>query len=224
MALNRLLAEAIGTGLLIVAVVGSGIMAQKLAPGQTALILIIISVVTAATLGPLIVIFGPISGSHFNPVVTLVDAACGGVDRRQAAGYVLAQFAGGIAGTLICHWMFDLSTVQFTGAIRSGGGQWLGEIVATSGLILIIRLLVDSERAELAPIMVPGWILGAIVFTSSTCFANPAVTVARAFTGSITGIAWSSVPMFVLCQLVGGGLGLGLSRVLRERPAPDPRP
>jgi len=211
-------AEAVGTALLVATVVGSGVMAQRLAPGQTLLQLLCNAVATVAALGVLIVVFGPVSGAHLNPAVTLVDAVLTSRRWGTAAGYITVQLAGGVAGTLLAHAMFGLPLVQLDGPVRGGAGQWLGEAVATGGLVLVITLLVARRRADLVPLAVPAWILAAHFFTSSTSFANPAVTLGRALTGTFAGIAPSSVPAFVLAQLVGAGLAVGLAVVLKQAP------
>ncbi len=209
-----LLAEALGTGLLVATVVGSGIMAQQLAPGQVLLQLLCNALATVAVLGLLIALLGPVSGAHINPAVTLVDAVAGRVRAPVAAGYILAQISGGCAGTLLVHTMFSQELVQWTGQVRTGPGLWLGEVVATAGLLLVIRLLSDG-RAHLIAVGVPAWIFAAYFFTSSTSFANPAVTVGRALTGSFAGIAPASVPVFLLAQLVGAAIGVGIAHLLR---------
>ncbi|HEU5470636.1 MAG TPA: MIP/aquaporin family protein [Actinophytocola sp.] len=216
--LRPLIAEALGTGLLVATVVGSGVMAQNLAPGQVLLQLLCNALATVAVLGLLIALLAPASGSHFNPAVTLVAAVTGALRWPIALGYVLAQLVGGCLGTVLAHAMFGLDLVQWTGATRGGAGQLLGEVVATAGLLLVITLLVRDRRVHLVPLAVPAWIFAAYFFTSSTSFANPAVTVGRALTGTFAGIAPASVPAFVLAQLVGAALGVGLAHVLRSRP------
>ena len=205
-ALRRcVVAEAVGTGLLVAVVVGSGIFAQRLSPGDEGLQLLENSTATVLWLVALILAFGPFSGAHFNPVVTLADRLLGGLSSARAAAYVAAQVVGGCAGTVVAHLMFDLPAVDWSHHSRSGGGLWLGEVVATFGLITVILGVVRSGRTSVAPFAVGGYIGAAYWFTSSTSFANPAVTVARTLTDSFAGIEPSSAPMFVVAQ-VGGGL------------------
>jgi glycerol uptake facilitator-like aquaporin len=212
-----LVAEALGTALLVAAVVGSGIMAQRLAPSDHAMQLLANAVATVAVLGVLIALLGPISGAHFNPAVTLAEAMVRRAGPLRAVGYVSAQLAGGCAGTVLAHAMFGLPAVATGGAVRTGAGLWLGEVVATAGLVLTIQLLVASGRAGAVALAVPAWILGAYWFTSSTSFANPAVTVGRALTDTFAGIAPSSVPAFLLAQLAGGALGVAIAVFLGGR-------
>jgi len=212
---RRLLSEFVGTALLVTAVVGSGIMATTLSPDDVGLQLLENSVATAFALGALILMFGPVSGAHFNPVVSAADWFLGrrartGLTARDLGGYVLAQTAGAIAGSVLANLMFDLSAVDFSGKDRSAGHLWLGEVVATTGLLLLIFALARSGRAAVAPAAVGAYIGAAYWFTSSTSFANPAVTVGRAFTDTFAGIAPGSVPAFVVAQLVGLAVGVGL--------------
>lgn len=216
---RRLLAEFTGTALLVTAVVGSGIMAATLSPADVGLQLLQNSIATAFALGTLILIFGPVSGAHFNPVVSIADWFLGrrtgtGLTARDLGGYVVAQVLGAIAGSVLANLMFDLAAVEFSGKDRAAGHLWLGEVVATAGLILIIFALARSGRAPIAPVAVGAYIGAAYWFTSSTSFANPAVTVGRAFTDTFAGIAPSSVPGFVLAQLVGLAVGVGLLAAL----------
>jgi glycerol uptake facilitator-like aquaporin len=212
---RRLLAEFLGTALLVTAVVGSGIMATTLSPDDIGLQLLENSVATAFALGALILTFGPVSGGHFNPVVSAADWFLGrrrgtGLTGRDLGGYVLAQTAGAVAGSVLANLMFDLAAVDFSRKDRSAGHLWLGEVVATAGLLLLVFALVRSGRAAVAPAAVGAYIGAAYWFTSSTSFANPAVTVGRAFTDTFAGIAPGSVPAFVVAQLVGSGVGVGL--------------
>ncbi|GAA1036623.1 aquaglyceroporin AqpS [Virgisporangium ochraceum] len=212
---RRLLAEFVGTALLVTAVVGSGIMATTLSPDDVGLQLLENSVATAFALGALILMFGPVSGAHFNPVVSAADWFLGrrartGLTATDLGGYVLAQTAGAIAGAVLANLMFDLSAVDFSGKDRAAGHLWLGEVVATVGLLTLIFALARSGRAAVAPAAVGAYIGAAYWFTSSTSFANPAVTVGRAFTDTFAGIAPGSVPAFVVAQLVGLVLGVGL--------------
>lgn len=198
-------AEALGTGLLVATVVGSGIMAERLTEDM-ALALLANALPTAAMLVILITIFRDLSGAHFNPAVTLVMALRREIAGRTAVIYVLAQLAGAIAGTVLAHLMFDLSPLQLSDHVRSGPGQWLSEGVATFGLLLVI-LLGRRQHATL-PALVGLYIGAAYWFTASTSFANPAVTVARALTQSFSGISASGVPGFIVAQLAGALLAL----------------
>jgi glycerol uptake facilitator-like aquaporin len=209
------IAEALGTGLLVATVVGSGVMGQALAPGQVLLQLLCNALATVAVLGVLIAGLGPVSGAHFNPAVTIADAVAGNRSWASAGAYIGAQLVGACLGTILAHAMFSQTLVQWTGQQRAGVGLLIGEAVATAGLLLIIKLLVGSGRAHLVAAFVPAWILGAYFFTSSTSFANPAVTVGRALTGSFAGIAPSSVAAFIAAQLVGAAIGVGLAAVLK---------
>jgi glycerol uptake facilitator-like aquaporin len=216
---RRLVAEFAGTALLVTAVVGSGIMATNLSPDDVGLQLLENSTATVFALAVLILIFGPVSGAHFNPVVSLADWWLG---RRAGAGlragdlgsYLLAQVAGAIAGSILANLMFALPAVEFSAKQRAAGHLWLGEVVATAGLILLIFALARSGRAAVAPAAVGAYIGAAYWFTSSTSFANPAVTVGRAFTDTFAGIAPASVPGFVAAQMVGLVVAVGLLAVL----------
>ncbi len=216
---RRLLAEFIGTGLLVTAVVGSGIMAATLSPGDVGLQLLENSIATALALGALILIFGPVSGAHFNPVVSAADWFLGrragaGMTLRDLGGYVVAQVLGAIGGSILANLMFDLSAAAWSSKDRAAGHLWLGEVVATTGLILLIFALARSGRAPAAPAAVGAYIGAAYWFTSSTSFANPAVTIGRAFTDTFAGIAPASVPGFLIAQLVGLAVGVGLLAAL----------
>lgn len=210
---RRLIAEALGTAFLLATVVGSGIMAVQLAQGNQALALLCNALATGAMLMVLITIFAPISGAHFNPVVSLVMA----LDRRLTwslvAPYVAAQAGGAILGVLLAHAMFDLPLAQLSTTVRTGPGQWLGEAVATFGLALTI-LGCMAQAPKATPAAVGLYILAAYWFTSSTSFANPAVTVARALTDTFTGIAPIDTPAFIAAQLAGAMLGLVAGQVL----------
>ena len=219
---RRVLAEFLGTALLVTTVVGSGIMAQRLSPGQVGLQLLQNSIATALALGALILTFGPVSGGHFNPVVSLADWWLGrahrtGLSAGQLAGYLVAQTMGAIAGSVLANVMFALPPAAWSHTDRSGAPLWVGELVATSGLVLLIVALARSSRTAVAPAAVGGYIGAAYWFTSSTSFANPAVTIGRAFTDSFAGIAPASVPGFVLAQLAGLLVALGLLAVLYPR-------
>jgi arsenate reductase len=211
---RRLFAEFLGTALLLVAVVGSGIAAERLSSGDVGLQLLENAAATAVALAAIIVAIGPVSGAHLNPVVTLVDRSFGGVTTREALGYVGAQAAGAVVGTMVANLMYALPAVDVSQHARSGAGLWLGEVVATFGLVLVIFGVVRSGRSLLAPLAVGAYIGGAYWFTSSTSFANPAVTIGRSLTDTFSGIAPASVPAFVLAQLAGAGLALGAVRFL----------
>jgi glycerol uptake facilitator-like aquaporin len=219
---RRLLAEFVGTALLVTAVVGSGIMATTLSPHQVGLQLLENSTATALALAALILTFGPVSGAHFNPAVSAADWFIGrhgrhgrtGLTGAELAGYAAAQTAGAIAGSVLANLMFGLAPVTMSGTDRAAGHLWLGEIVATAGLLLLIFALARSGRAAAAPAAVGAYIGAAYWFTSSTSFANPAVTVGRAFTDTFAGIAPASVPGFLLAQIAGLVIGVGLLLVL----------
>ena len=196
-------AEAIGTALLLAIVVGSGIMGEQLAQGNAAVVLLANAIATGAGLYTLIVIFGPVSGAHFNPVVSAVSLWEGRLTRHQAAIYILAQFGGAFAGVAAAHTMFGLPIVQISARVRPTLGEGLGEVIATFGLILVI-LLALRFKADAIPVAVAAFITSAYWFTSSTSFANPAVTFARAMTDTFAGISPSSVPLFIGGQFVGG--------------------
>jgi arsenate reductase len=212
---RRLLAEFTGTGLLVAVVVGSGIMAARLSPGQPGLELLENTLATVAGLAVLIVVLAPVSGAHFNPVVSAVDWALGrrsgtGLRGREVVAYAVAQTAGAIGGAVLANVMFALPAVSVSHTSRSAPHLWAGEVVATAGLVLVVFALVRSGRGMLAPAAVAGWIGAAYWATSSTSFANPAVTIGRAFSGTFAGIAPGSVPGFIAAQVVGGALGLVL--------------
>jgi len=211
---RRLVAEGVGTGLLIISVVGSGIMATNLTD-DVALQLLANAGATVGALIALIMMFGPISGAHFNPVVTAADCVLNGRPWRDLAPYFVVQSLGGTAGAAIANLMFDLDVIGPSSKVRDGGGIWLGEVVATLGLLLVI-FLIGKHRAESVPLAVGVWIGGAYWFTSSTSLANPAVTIARAFSESFAGIAPQSVPMFIVMQLIGLAIALPLLRFLRN--------
>ena len=217
---RRAVAELVGTAFLVMAVVGSGIAAQRLSPHDTGLQLLENSLATGAVLVALILALQPVSAS-FNPVVTLVERALGLIGSREAGALVGAQFVGGAIGAALANLMFDLDVVSWSGHERSGGGIWLGEVVATVGLVLLVFGSLRGGRPESVALVVGGYIAAAYWFTSSTSFANPAVTVARMLSDTFAGIAPASVPMFVLMQLVGGVLALGLVRFLFTAPVPE---
>lgn len=200
---RRLAAEALGTLLLVATVVGSGIMAERLTGGNVAIALLGNTIPTGAILVVLITLLGPVSGAHFNPVVTVVFAADGSLKRGDALLYIVAQIAGGIAGTMLAHAMFGLPLLGAGMAARTGAGQWIGEFAATFTLLLVI---IGGLRhaPQSIPLLVGLTITAAYWFTSSTSFANPAVTIARAFTPTFAGIQPADVPAFILAQIAGG--------------------
>lgn len=207
---KRVTAEALGTALLLAAVVGSGIMAQRLAGGNVALALLCNAIATGATLIVLILIFGPLSGAHFNPVVSAAFAARRDIAWADAALYIAAQFAGGVLGVLVAHLMFDLAPFQLSQTVRTGPGQWLSEAVATFGLLLTIFGCLVSAPASV-PYAVGLYITAAYWFTASTSFANPAVTVARSLSDTFAGIAPGNAPAFLIAQIIGAILALAVS-------------
>jgi glycerol uptake facilitator-like aquaporin len=210
---RRLAAEAVGTALLLAAVVGSGIMAERLAGGAAALALLANTVATGAALVALILAFGPISGAHFNPAVTLAQVARGGVGRREAAAYIAAQVAGALLGVLAAHLMFGEPLFAASTHERSGAAQAFSEAVATFGLLSVI-FGCARRQPNAVPFAVGAYITAAYWFTASTSFANPAVTLARAVTDTFTGIRPEDVPAFVAAQLAGAALAATLFRWL----------
>jgi glycerol uptake facilitator-like aquaporin len=210
---RRLVGEALGTALLLATVVGSGIMAERLSedPG---LQLLQNTAATAGVLVALILALGPASGAHFNPAVTLADRVFGGIDTRTAVAYVAAQVTGAVAGAVAANLIFDLPAVEWSTTERSAGHLWFAEGVATLGLLLVVFGVVRSGRSSVAAFAVGGYIAGAYYFTSSTSFANPAVTIGRAFSDTFAGIDPASAPMFVLAQLTGAALAVGLVAVI----------
>jgi glycerol uptake facilitator-like aquaporin len=218
---RRFLAEALGTGLLVVAVIGSGIMAQRLSPSDVGLQLLENAAATGAALVGLILIFASVSGAHFNPAVTLVARAHGSIGTKDAGVHIVAQIVGGCAGAVVANLMFDLPVIELSTHARSSGALWLSEVVATTGLLLVIFGCVRTGRASAVPYAVGLWIAGAYWFTSSTSFANPAVTIARTLSDSFAGIKPSSVPMFIVMQLIGTVVALGLIHVLYPSPVSE---
>ena len=208
---RRMTAEFLGTGLLVAAVVGSGIMAGRLAGGNAAIALLANTIATGAALIALILALGPISGAHLNPVVTLADAIDGALARNEAAGYVAAQVFGGLAGTIAANAMFGLPMIEVSHRVRTGPEQWFSELVATFGLILVIRGCSKSTKGAVA-FGVGAYITSAYWFTASTSFANPAVTIARALSDTFAGIRPADVPEFVVAQFAGG---IGAAMLLR---------
>jgi glycerol uptake facilitator-like aquaporin len=213
---RRLTAEAVGTAFLLMGVVGSGIAAQRLSPGDTGLQLLENSLVTGAALMALILALQPVSAS-FNPVVTAAERAMGLISSREAALSVLAQVVGAGVGCVLANLMFDLDAVSISTHHRATSGTLLGEVIATAGLVVVVFGSVRAGRLEAVAYAVGGYITAAYWFTSSTSFANPAVTVARTLSDTFAGIAPSSAPAFICMQVVGGGLGLGLVALLHPR-------
>jgi arsenate reductase len=207
---RRATAEAVGTGLLVAVVVGSGIAAARLSPDDVGLQLLENSTATALGLAALILAFGPVSGAHFNPVVTIADRVLGGIDSRTASVFVIAQVVGGCVGTVATNVMFDLDPIVLSTRSRSSAGLWLGEVLATFGLLIVILGVARSRKSGSAAFAVGGYIGAAYWFTSSTSFANPAVTLARALTDTFAGIEPSAVPAFVIAQFVGGAAAVAL--------------
>lgn len=210
---RRVFAEFLGTALLVAAVVGSGIMGTLLT-SDLGLVLLINMVATVLALGVLIWMLGPISGAQFNPAVTLVATARREMPVREGAVYLVAQVLGGLSGAVLANVMFSLPAVDPAQRIRTGLPIWLGEIIATAGLILVIGALTRTGRGYLGPVLVPAWIGAAYFFTSSTSFANPAVTIGRSISDSFAGISPESVPWFVLFQLIGALVGALLTELL----------
>lgn len=213
---QRLVAEALGTGILVAAVVGSGIMAAKLSGGNMAVALLCNTIPTGAILYVLITILGPVSGAHFNPVVTGVMAMRGEIGAPEAGGYIIAQVVGGCLGSLLAHGMFGLPILQVSATVRGGSPQLLAEFVATFGLLLTILGTVRFKPDAVAT-AVALFITSAYWFTASTSFANPAVTIARALSDTFAGIAPSSVPAFIAAQVAGALAGYGLGSWLFGR-------
>jgi glycerol uptake facilitator-like aquaporin len=210
---QRLAAEALGTGLLVATVVGSGIMAEKIAGGNVALALLGNTIPTGAILVALILGLGPISGAHFNPVVSLVMGFTRALPWPEVGSYTVAQVVGGCLGTVVAHGMFDLPLLQLAGTARTGPAQWFAEFVATFGLLVTI-ITVVRFRIEATPFAVGLYIIAAYWFTASTAFANPAVTIARALTNTFAGITLGNVPMFILAQVLGALAALALMQWL----------
>jgi glycerol uptake facilitator-like aquaporin len=211
---RRLTAEFAGSAFLAATVIGSGIAAASLSPGDTGLELLENAAATAAGLFAIILMFGPVSGGHFNPVVSFVDASFGGLRWRDAAAYLPAQVAGCIAGALVANLMFGQAAVSISAKDRASGPHFLSEIVATLGLMLVIFALARSGRASAAAAAVGAYIGAAYFFTSSTSFANPAITVGRMFSDTFAGIAPASGPSFISAQIIGGVLAIALIKVL----------
>ncbi len=217
---QRLLAELLGSAFLAAVVIGSGIAAQRLSPGETGLELLENAAATAAGLFAIILMFGPVSGAHFNPVVSFADAAFGGLRWREAAAYLPAQAAGCIAGAAAANLMFSVPVVSISTKHRATPAHFLSEVIATAGLILVIFALARSGRSRSAPAAVGAYIGAAYFFTSSTSFANPAITIGRMFSDTFAGIAPSSAPAFIAAQIAGAALAVAVVRALYPRLTP----
>ncbi len=217
---QRLAAEALGSFFLFAAVLGSGVMAENLAGGNVALALLANTIATGAILYVLIAMLGPISGAHFNPAVTLAFAVRREISAAMASAYVAAQVVGGALGAFAVHLMFDLPILQFSTKARQGVGQWTGELVATFGLVLTILLLL-KHRPTAIPAAVGLYITSAYWFTSSTSFANPAITIVRSLSDTFAGIAPTDVPMFIAMQLAGALLAVGAAKQLGAEANPQ---
>ena len=211
--MKRLFSEFLGTLTLVAIVVGSGIMATNLSQ-DIGVQLLINTISTVFGLGVLIQILGPISGANFNPVVTMVDLIQNRTNFLNFSQYAIAQIAGAVTGAILANAMFSHPLIEISTKARSGGNQYLGEIVATAGLILIINLMIHQEKMNLIPVIVASWIGSAYFFTSSTSFANPAVTIGRIFSDSFAGIAPECVTKFIAAQILGALIGLGLTKLL----------
>jgi arsenate reductase len=211
---RQALAEFLGSGGLVAVVIGSGIAAQRLSPADPGLQLLENALVTGAGLLALILAFGPVSGGHFNPVVTLAARVFGGVSTAQLAVYLPAQVAGGALGALAANLMFGLPAVTLSASERAGGGLWLSETLATFGLVVLVFGLVRAGRDALAPFAVGAYIAAAYFWSSSTSFANPMIDLARMLSDTFAGIAPASVPMFILMQLIGAAAGVGAVALL----------
>jgi arsenate reductase len=211
---RRLLAEFVGSAFLAALVIGSGIAAQQLSPGNTGLQLFENAAATAAGLYAIILMFGPVSGGHFNPVVSFVDAGFGGLSWGDAAAYLPAQVAGCVGGAVVANVMFSQAALEVSTKHRASPAHFLSEIVATLGLLLVIFALARSGRSRSAPAAVGAYIGAAYFFTSSTSFANPAITVGRMFSNTFAGIAPSSAPSFIAAQVLGGVVAFGLIKTL----------
>jgi arsenate reductase len=218
---RRLFAEFLGSAFLAATVIGSGIAAASLSPGDTGLQLFENATATAAGLFTFILMFGPVSGAHFNPVVSLVDATFGGLRWRHALAYIPAQVGGCIAGAVVANLMFSLTAISISTHHRASSAHLFAEVVATLGLLLVIFSLARTRRGNLAPAAVGAYIGAAYFFTSSTSFANPAIDIGRIFSDTFAGIAPASVPTFIAAQLVGGILAFGVIRGLYPDLTPD---
>jgi glycerol uptake facilitator-like aquaporin len=213
---RRLAAEGFGSVLLAATVIGSGIAAERLAAGNTAVALLANTGATVAVLAVLIALLGPVSGAHFNPAVTLIQAIRGTLTWQQAAAYTLLQVVGCCLGAILAHAMFELPLLQTSTHVRTGGAQWLAEAVATCGLMLVV---LGHRRPVDAPWMIAGWIGAAYWFTASTSFANPAITIGRSLSDTFAGIRPQDVPAFIASQFVGALVALWVSRAIFPPPA-----
>ncbi len=211
---RRLLAELLGSAFLAALVVGSGIAAQTLSPNDVGLELFENAAATAAGLFTIILMFGPVSGGHFNPVVSLADASFGGISWRDAVAYMPAQVLGCVLGAVVANGMFSLAAISISTHHRASPAHLFSEVIATAGLLLVIFSLARTKRAHIAPAAVGAYIGAAYFFTSSASFANPAITVGRLFSNTFAGIAPASVPGYVIAQLVGGVCAIFTVRVL----------
>jgi arsenate reductase len=218
---RRVLGEFLGSAFLAATVIGSGIAAAQLSPGDTGLQLLENAIATATGLFAFILMFGPISGAHFNPVVSLVDSSLGGLPRRDLLAYVPAQIAGCIVGAAVANTMFGLSAISISTTHRASGPHLFAEVVATLGLLPVIFSLARTRRGQVAPAAVGAYIGAAYFFTSSTSFANPAIDVGRMFSDTFAGIAPASVPAYVIVQLLGGLVALALIAILYPDLSPD---
>jgi len=218
---RRLLAELLGSAFLAAGVIGSGIAAQRLSSGNVGLELFENAAATAAGLFAIILMFGPVSGAHFNPVVSVVDASFGGLTWRDALAYVPAQISGCILGAVAANGMFATAAVSISTKHRATSAHLLAEVIATLGLVLVIFSLARTRRAASAPAAVGAYIGAAYFFTSSTSFANPAISVGRMFSNTFAGIAPASVPAYVIAQLLGGAVAIAVIRVLYSDVTPE---
>ena len=218
---RRLLAELLGSAFLAALVIGSGIAAQTLSPGDVGLELFENAAATAAGLYTIILMFGPVSGGHFNPVVSLADATFGGIRWRHAFAYIPAQVVGCVLGAVVANGMFSLAAISISTHHRATGAHLFSEVIATAGLLLVIFSLARSKRVNSAPAAIGAYIGAAYFFTSSASFANPAISVGRMFSNTFAGIAPASVPGYVVAQLVGGACAILAIRVLYPDLTPD---
>ena len=218
---RRAFAELLGTGLLVAVVVGSGIAGDALSEGSDGLALLINTIATAGGLVALLLVFGPVSGAHLNPAVTLADSWFRGIERRLVPVYVAAQTIGAAGGAVLANVMFERATFETATTVRDGTGVWVGEVVATFGLLLVVFALARTGRTALAPLAVAAYIAAGYFFTSSTSFANPAVTVGRMFSDTFAGIDPSSAPGFIAAQAAGTVLGVLAIRFLYPDLTPD---
>jgi glycerol uptake facilitator-like aquaporin len=217
----RALAEGLGTGMLVAVVIGSGIAAERLSPSDVGLQLLENSTATALGLAALILTFGPVSGAHFNPAVTLAELVTGKIAPRAALPYIAAQIAGGCAGAVVANLMYELPAVDWSSTDRITGATFLAEVVATFGLLTVIFGVVRSGRLTAVPVAVGGYIGAAYWFTSSTSVANPAVATARMLSDTFAGIAPASVLPFIAAELIGAALAVGVARILFPEPEPS---